>query len=174
MFPLSFPRGSFHVPDRVCIGCQVKVGILFLDVISPCRHWLLSPSSCFVFGHWSTQLAIEICLVPVHINPIGTVFAPFMQGLVLEAPFSFWVTLGHSLGFWNRPHWAGLSKQPFLGIFLLPRVKLGWIYSRNDGQSNRRGGTVECAVSRGGEALFLCLILFPQIFRLGLVSLNFF
>lgn len=144
------------------------MGILFLQVISPCRHWLVNPSLCFVFGHRSTQVATEICLTSIDVNPTGTVLTASVQCLVLEEWFSFQFTLRH----WRDPIGFDSTSSHFWAYCCFLEFSLVSIlesfYSRKDGHHNRRDGAVECAESAGRwNTLPLSHYVSPNIF-LGL------
>lgn len=98
----SLPGEAFKFQIGFVKPTWVKVGIPFLDVISLCSHRLVSPSSCSVFGHRSTQVATDICLISIHMNPLGTAFAAFAM-LGIRGTIQLLVTLVNSLRLWKDP-----------------------------------------------------------------------
>lgn len=164
MFSLPSSGGSFQVPEGVPTGRGVRAGLPFPEVMSPWRHQLVGPSSCFVFGHRFTRVATEICLIPIHMNPTG---------LLLLWNAWCWRSQSASKSLWDNL--SGFGKTPGVGYCCLLKFSLGESILEKKVMAIKRDGTLECAESAGvgsGElgagTLFLSLIMFLQTFCLGL------
>lgn len=68
-FPSLLPGEASEFQRGFVQAKWVKIWILFLSLISPCRHQLVSPSSSFVFAHRSTQVAKVIGSSSTHMSP---------------------------------------------------------------------------------------------------------